>query len=61
MIRYCSAELDSVSGRSTLYILAPRHEFVILSELDRQAAVKGLSSGTSNRLKSATFRVTTVR
>jgi hypothetical protein len=52
-----SAELDS----TTLNVPAPCHEIVLLCELGRQAAVNGLSSGTSKRLKSARLRVTTVR
>jgi len=50
-----------VAGYTTLNGPAACHEIVLLCELGRQAAMNGLSNGTSKRLKSATLRVTTVR
>jgi hypothetical protein len=55
------AGLDLVAGCTTLNGPAHCHEILLVCELGRQAAVNGLSKGTSKRLKSATLRVTTVR
>lgn len=49
------------SSPSRIFSRSTVPRVLLLCALGRQAAVNGLSKGTSKRLKSATLRVTTVR